>query len=116
MALIKINDDSGMISIHRLIQEAYFYHLSEQERRDTFGVAYRILCEAFPKRIMGRQMYQVWETCEKLIHHIEAVQDKYEELRHTGLNIQEMAWHILLADASWFVCLFSDAHIVGRPC
>jgi len=40
---------AGMISIYRFIQEAYFYHMSEQERRDNFGVAYRILCEEFPK-------------------------------------------------------------------
>lgn len=54
-------------------------------------------------------MYEVWETCEKLIHHIEAVQDKYEELRSTGLDVQDMGWQILLADASWFVHFFPDS-------
>lgn len=105
MSLIKINDEIGLISIHRLIREAYYDHLSEEKRRDTFRVAYLVLCEAFPKRTLRRQMYEVWETCEQLIHHIEATQDRYEELRLTGLNVQDPAFNILLADASWYVRL-----------
>jgi predicted ATPase len=102
MSLIKINEDTEMISLHRLVQEAYYYHMTDEQRRETFGVAYRLLCAAFPKRELRRQMYQVWGTCELLIHHIEAAQDKYQELRSTtGLNVQDPALHIMLADATW---------------
>lgn len=105
-----------MISIHRLTQEAYFSHLSDEQRHDTLCVAFRVLCEAFPKRKMRRQMYLVWETCEQLIHHIEAVQDKYEELKPMGLNVQDPAFDTLLADASWYVRLFRESQEKCRPC
>ena len=101
MSLIKINDETGLISIHRLIQEAYYYHMPEQQRHAIFGVIYRILCEAFPKRVMRRQMYEVWGKCEQLIHHIEAAQDKYEDLKPSGLDVQDPALDTMLADASW---------------
>ncbi|PVH68706.1 hypothetical protein DL98DRAFT_399751, partial [Cadophora sp. DSE1049] len=81
MSLIKINDDTGMISIHRLIQEAYLHYLNESQRQETCEIAYQIMCEAFPKRELRMQMYPVWNRCEKLIHHIAALQDRYEELR-----------------------------------
>ncbi|UKZ53095.1 hypothetical protein TrVGV298_006883 [Trichoderma virens] len=102
MSLIKINEDSEMISLHRLVQEAYYDYQSDTQRHETFQVIYRLLCEAFPKRELRRQMYQVWDTCELLIHHIEAAQDKYEALRPTGLNVQDAALYTMLADATWF--------------
>jgi len=101
MSLIKINEETEKISLHRLVQEAYYYYMSDEQRHGTFRVAYRVLCEAFPKRELRRQMYQVWGTCESLIHHIEAAQDKYEELRSTGLDVQDPALVIMLADATW---------------
>ena len=51
-------------------------------------------------------MYEVWGICEQLIHHIEAAQDKYVELKLTGFNVQDPALDTLLADASWYVHLF----------
>lgn len=111
MSLIKINEDTEMISLHRLVQEAYYYHQPEDKRHETFRVAYRVLCEAFPKRELRRQMYQVWGTCELLIHHIEAAQDKYELLRPTGLDVQDPALHIMLADATWY-----ELHPPSRQC
>ncbi|KAJ5959309.1 Tetratricopeptide-like helical [Penicillium vulpinum] len=116
-SLIKINSDTGMISLHRLTQEAYYYHLTEKERHDTFHVAYRILCAAFPKRTLRRQMYEVWETCEMLIHHIETAQDKYEDLRPTGLDVQDLEYHTMLADAAWFCSETSSLQLgetIGR--
>ena len=77
--------------------------MSEQQRRETFGVAYRILCNAFPERKLRRQMYEVWGECEQLINHIEAAQDKYEDLKRTGYDVQDSALDTLLADASWYV-------------
>ncbi|KAH6627517.1 P-loop containing nucleoside triphosphate hydrolase protein [Chaetomium tenue] len=105
MSLIKINEETEKISLHRLVQEAYYYYMTDEQRHETFGVAYRVLCEAFPKRELRRQMYQVWGTCELLIHHIEAAQDKYEELRSTGLDVQDPALLIMLADATWYFCV-----------
>ncbi|KAK4208503.1 hypothetical protein QBC37DRAFT_431898 [Rhypophila decipiens] len=113
MSLIKINEETEMISLHRLVQEAYFYHQPEHLRRETFGVAYRVLCEAFPKRELRRQMYEVWETCELLIHHIEAAQDKYELLRPGGFDVQDPTLQIMLADATWF-CGETSSLVLGE--
>lgn len=104
-----------MISLHRLTQEAYYYHLFEKERHDTFHVAYRILCAAFPKRTLRRQMYEVWETCEMLIHHIETAQEKYEDLRPTGLNVQDVEYHTMLADAAWYITILIQCLTLRCP-
>ena len=104
-----------MISLHRLVQEAYYYHLSDIERRETFGVVYRILCDAFPRRILRRQMYEVWPICEGLIHHVEAAQDKYEDLRLTGFNVQDLDYETMLADAAWYVTSFAASFKLFPP-
>lgn len=90
-----------MISLHRLVQEAYYYYLSKEQRCETFTVAYRLLCAAFPERELRRHMYEVWDKCEQLIHHIEASQDKYAGLRATGFDVQDPALERMLADATW---------------
>lgn len=116
MSLIKINDDTGMISIHRLIQEAYLQHLDESQRQETCRIAYQIMCEAFPKRELRRQMYLVWNRCEQLIHHVAALQDRYEELRSLDFDIQDPKFDTLLADVSWYVSVLFYSHLrsVGR--
>lgn len=90
-----------MISLHRLVQEAYYYYMDEERQRETVQVAFRVLCAAFPRRELRRQMYEVWELCELLIHHIEATQDKYEDLREAGMSMQDSEVDMMLADATW---------------
>lgn len=108
LSLIKINEEKGYISLHRLVQEAYYDCLAEDARRDTFVVVYKLLAKAFPRRAMRRQMYLVWRECDLLMPHIEAAFDKYGELRGNGLSVQDPALDTMMADATWYVG--SDTH------
>lgn len=101
LSLIKINQDTEVISIHRLTQEAFYFEMNEEQRRDAFELAYRLVCDAFPKRRMGRHMYEDWGVCEQLIHHVVALQDKYEDLRQRGYDNQDEGLASLMADAAW---------------
>ncbi|KAL8896037.1 MAG: hypothetical protein Q9207_007903 [Kuettlingeria erythrocarpa] len=55
LSLIRINEETGLISLHRLTQQAFFDRMSEQERKDAFKVAFALLREAFPGR-QGRSV------------------------------------------------------------
>ncbi|CAK7241120.1 MAG: hypothetical protein STHCBS139747_002578 [Sporothrix thermara] len=120
-ALIKVNDETGMISLHRLIHEAYYNYMTDAQRHDAFGVMYRLLCAEFPRRTLRRQMYEVWNKCEMLVHHVEMLQNRYEELhgiRGPGrLDVQDLELHTMLADATWFcseTCALQLGEVLGR--
>ena len=40
LSLISINDETEVISLHRLTQAAFFDQMSEHEREETFNVTY----------------------------------------------------------------------------
>lgn len=113
-SLIRINDQSNMMSIHRLTQEAYYYEISDQDRYDAFCVTYHLLCDAFPKRAFGRHLYKSWSDCERLIHHVATLQDKYEELRYKDFTVQDENFAILMADATWYLSEISSLALGER--
>ncbi|PVH69154.1 hypothetical protein DL98DRAFT_439632 [Cadophora sp. DSE1049] len=102
-SLIRINADSGTLSIHRLTQEAFYCFLSREQKQEAFLVALQLLSHSFPKRLHGRHLYHSWNICSQLIHHVDALQEQYEELKVEGFDTQEPNFAILAADASWLV-------------
>lgn len=102
-ALIRVNikDNTSTISLHRLIQEAYYDSLDSATRKDAYTVACALLCDAFPKRVHGRQLYQGWESCAALIPHVVTTQDEYSKMRDEGLDMQSEQYWTLLANAAW---------------
>lgn len=100
-SLVKIDEETEILSIHRLTQEAFFYFMDDKQRLQAFDAAWQILAHAFPKRDLGRMMFDQWRTCQQLIRHVDVLSAKSVELRSIGLDVQEPAWAILLSDAAW---------------
>jgi hypothetical protein len=100
-ALVRINEEAETIGVHRLIQDAYYEWMDSTVREDAYRVACSLLCDAFPKREHGRQLYQGWNVCAGLIPHVVSTQDRYAELTAQGLDMQSEAYWTLLADAAW---------------
>ena len=72
VALINKNSDTGILSVHRLIQAAVMRRLSAEERRDYFAAVVQILSWGFPdtwSQDVGHQ-HQSWETNEKCLPHV----------------------------------------------
>ena len=72
VALISKNSDTGILSVHRLMQAAVMRRLSDEERRDYFAAVVQILSWGFPdtwSKDVGHQ-HQSWETSEKCLPHV----------------------------------------------
>lgn len=101
LSLIRINEETSLISLHRLTQLAFFDRMSEQERKDTFQVAFSLLREAFPGRQGHHHLYTRWQTCEQLKQHVLAFQAQYEVLRKSGFSEQDAKFTWLICDTAW---------------
>lgn len=100
-SLVKIDEETEVLSIHRLTQEAFYYFMDDKQKLQAFNAAWQILAHAFPKRDLGRMMFDQWRTCQQIIRHVDVLSAKSVELRSIGLDVQESAWAVLLSDAAW---------------
>ncbi|KAL9009767.1 MAG: hypothetical protein Q9173_005234 [Seirophora scorigena] len=103
-----MNEETGLISLHRLTQVAFFDRMSEQERKDTFQIAFSLLREAFPGRQGHHHLYTRWQTCEQLKQHVLAFQAQYEVLRKNGFSEQDAKFTWLIYDIAWTRCSLLD--------
>ena len=103
LSLISINDETGLISFHRLTQAAFFDRMSEHEREEAFKVALSLLRKAFPGRQGHNHLFTRWETCEKLRQHVLTFQAQYEILRNDGFSEQDEMFTWLICDTAWQV-------------
>ena len=65
LPLIRINEDTELIPLHRLNQPVFFDRMSKQQSEDAFRLAFPLLREAFPGR-QGHHLSTRWQTCEQL--------------------------------------------------
>ncbi|KAL8647404.1 MAG: hypothetical protein Q9210_005582 [Variospora velana] len=103
LSLIRINEETGLISLHRLTQHAFFDRMSEQERKDAFKVAFSLLREAFPGQQGHHHLYTRWQTCEQLRQHVLAFQAQYEVLRKDSFSEQDPKFTWLICDTAWYL-------------
>ncbi len=72
VALISKNSDTGILSVHRLVQAAVMRRLANDERSKYFDAVARILTWGFPDtwtKDVGNQ-HQSWEISEKCLPHV----------------------------------------------
>lgn len=72
VALINKNNESGLLSIHRLVQAAVMRRLSGDERSSYFDTTVKILTWGFPdtwSQDVGNQ-HQSWKVSEKCLPHV----------------------------------------------
>ena len=100
LALVGMADDETSLSTHRLIQSEYRHYIGREEECRCWVETVAVLREAFPKQHKGFTMFNHWRLCETLIEHVEALAQRYQELREcTDLGYNE-EFVYLLADAS----------------
>ena len=95
VALINKNSETGILSVHRLIQAAVMRRLTAEERTVCFDTAINIITWGFPdtwSADVGHQ-HQSWETSEKCLPHV------------LHLVKQKEQYHLALVDADVFAQL-----------
>lgn len=61
LSLIRLNEESGEISIHRLTQEAFLDRMSKEDRVKTFEMVLRLFRKAFPDRKGHNHLFTRWQ-------------------------------------------------------
>jgi NB-ARC domain len=102
-ALINLNPATSLISIHRLTQWAYLDRLSYEDCCKAFKSTLHLLRNAFPRQGNGKHLRAQSAICQKLIQHIQAFSDHYEELRKEGYAEYDEDLILLFSDAAWYV-------------
>lgn len=103
-----IRQEGRIISVHRVVQEAFFY-VNKTERQDAFTAAARLIYDAFPKQINGRPLHSAWERCERYIQDAIYLADRYVEFGKIKDPVKpppELRW--LLMNAAWYLYEIGD--------
>lgn len=90
------------MSIHRLTQEAYFDRMSDTQKLDAYTVVLNLFHNPFSRKA-GSHLYSRWDTCSKLIQHVQALGDRYRELGETKFFPPQEIMTIVFNDAAWLV-------------
>lgn len=89
------------MSIHRLIQEAYLDRMDTVNKLEAYAVILSLLHEPFSRRA-GSHLYDRWDTCSKLIQHVQALGDRYMELGMTRFYPPQELMTFVFNDAAWY--------------
>lgn len=102
-ALIDKSSESGIISMHRLLQRAVIRRMSTEEREKIFLLAVDILSASFPDTYSADVGHQVasWNYCERSLPHMESIVRQSEHFRIVENGSQAFAE--LLLRCSWCV-------------
>ena len=87
-ALIK--REGNVISLHRLIQKAFFFSLEEIERQKVFEAAVKLVNSAFPKQINARPLLDRWNECQKYIQHALTLAKIFQKHNNSRVPIQTL--------------------------
>lgn len=100
--LIDKDAETGLVSIHRLIQAAIIRNQSDGERRQYFHSAVRMLSWGFPdtwSQDIGHQI-GAWWKCEKCLPHVHHLVD--QRARHNIELEDPQQYGELLLRCSWY--------------
>ncbi|KAH8602769.1 hypothetical protein B0O99DRAFT_587847 [Bisporella sp. PMI_857] len=93
-----IKYEGRYLSIHRMVQEAVNFH-DEDDLKDCFDMASRLVYEQFPKQDTDESLYKKWSICASYIHHGIYLGKKVSE---------EYAGSDIIRGSSFFVKLLSN--------
>lgn len=101
-ALIDKSAESGIISMHRLVQRAVIRRMSTEEREKIFSLTIAVLTANFPDTYNDDVGHQAasWTYCERSLPHIESIVKKSEEF-HIFENANQSFAELLLR-CSWY--------------
>jgi hypothetical protein len=98
-----IQQDKRVFIIHRVIQEAMNY-MDINDLQDSFNAATNILHEAFPLRLKGQPLHNVWSRCQLYVQHVVHLSKAfvtYRRGRH-GLIDAELNFVRVLSNCGWY--------------
>lgn len=76
LALIKRDEESRMLSVHRLVQVPFKHFMSSAERQRSFKDATILVSQAFPRRDSDiAQLYLMWDKCSLYLQHVLSLKD-----------------------------------------
>ncbi|KAH8601746.1 hypothetical protein B0O99DRAFT_588930 [Bisporella sp. PMI_857] len=75
------DNDTLVLSIHRLVQEAFLYNCGDNDRQEYFDASVQIVYEAFPHQINGRPFFNEWIKCKAAIQHGVSLVERFLEFQ-----------------------------------
>ncbi|KAK3295120.1 P-loop containing nucleoside triphosphate hydrolase protein [Chaetomium fimeti] len=105
-ALVGINNETGTIAVHRLIQDSYFLQMTAESRLKSFHSTLTLLRTHFPSQESDgvRHFYTKWDLCARLHQHIVAFRDRCQSGKCRGtLPTNEPAFIDLIRDDAWYM-------------
>ncbi|KAK0642962.1 P-loop containing nucleoside triphosphate hydrolase protein [Cercophora newfieldiana] len=105
-AFISTNDESGVMAVHRLIQDSYFLHMTPEARLESFYSALVLLRTHFPSQQVNgsRHFFREWDLCGRLHQHIVAFRDRCQSPQNrAALPITEPTFTDLIRDDTWYM-------------
>ncbi|CAG8147427.1 unnamed protein product [Penicillium nalgiovense] len=102
-SLIDKSSESGLISMHRLVQRAVIRRMSTEAREGTLLLAMAIVAANFPDTYSADVGHQVafWNDCEKSLSHVGSIVNKCGEFKIFEEKNQRFAE--LLLRCSWYL-------------
>ncbi|KAK4076770.1 uncharacterized protein Triagg1_4373 [Trichoderma aggressivum f. europaeum] len=104
-SLVRINPETGLMSVHRLLQHAYFLDMSTAARKISIHNILVLLRAYFPKNDGANHFYSQWNRCAALHHHIQALRDKVAALKLTEPleNDDQKLYTELIINDIWYM-------------
>ncbi|KAK8108993.1 hypothetical protein PG984_014794 [Apiospora sp. TS-2023a] len=88
-ALIKRDKDSGILTVHRLIQTQFRYFLDVDRRQKAFTDTVKLLSVVLPKSDIEKgQLYDQWEKLNRYLQHAISLRDIFDEEAKAGNTLK----------------------------
>ncbi|KAK5654766.1 hypothetical protein OQA88_6802 [Cercophora sp. LCS_1] len=105
-ALSGINDETGIITVHRLIQVSYFLQMAVTSRLKSFHSALILLRTHFPSQESNgaHHFHTKWDLCGRLHQHVIAFRDRCQSPKNRAtLPTNELTFIHLVRDNAWYM-------------
>ena len=80
LALIKRDETSRTLSVHRLVQTSFKYSMTREQRQQSFNDTTILVSLAFPRRdSASAQLYLRWTHCALYLEHVLSLKDCFRE-------------------------------------
>jgi hypothetical protein len=118
-ALVRLDDATQFLSLHRLVQAEYLFQAALAERQEAFEAATTLLLEAFPHVGQGRIIDSDRSRGELYIQHVLSLIFNFSKETHQPNAIRPTRDFLeLIGDCSWFVIferLYTEAYSYQVP-
>ncbi|CAG9981265.1 unnamed protein product [Clonostachys byssicola] len=88
-ALIKRDKDSGVLTVHRLIQAQFRYFLTSEQLQKAFNDTIILVSYVLPEIDMEKgQLYEGWDTYNRYLQHVISLRDIFHDDTKTSCGLK----------------------------